>query len=445
MKRVVIIGGSSAGATCAFEIRKLDKDVEIIILEKNGYTQYSPCAMPYVLSGEIVDFDKIFIFKKKDYEQNNISLNLNSEVIDIDEKRKCVVYKCNNERKQIVYDKLIIATGSYCSIPKIKGIEKSTYFVLKSLDDAKEIASNIKSKSSSVIIGAGLIGVELAISLSAKGEKVTLIEAKDNILFSMLDSDMALKLKEKIENKNLEIIESANIEEISQNKIILNDSQIKFEKLFVCTGVKPNLNLPKTTNINIDRGIVVNEYMQTSNKDIYACGDCTESVEFNSNEKIISALGTTATRQAKIIAQNIVGCKNKFAPVLNNTITKIGNVFVGSVGLTKSRCDELKIKTVSATYTQNVRAEYYSSKSKITIKIICDMKGLILGSQIIGEEDVVGRVNLMALALQKKCKIEELIKLETCYNPASAPIFDPITIVSEICFKKLKFMNKNNN
>ncbi len=196
MKRIVIIGGASAGSTCAFELRKLNKNIEIVILEKSDYTQYSPCAMPYVLSGEIVDFDKIFILKKKDYESNNILLNLNSEVIEIDKKKRSILFKCNHEHKEISYDKLVIATGSSCYIPSIKGIETIDYFVLKNIDDAKKIASNIKPKTDSVIIGAGLIGVELATSLSAKGEKVTLIESKENILSSMLDSDMALKLKE---------------------------------------------------------------------------------------------------------------------------------------------------------------------------------------------------------------------------------------------------------
>ena len=443
MKRVVIIGGASAGATCAFELRKLDKNVKILILEKSNYTQYSPCAMPYVLSGEIVDFEKIFIFNKKDYESNNILLNLNSEVIDIDKNKRSITYKSNKEQKEIIYNKLVIATGSSSFVPKIKGLENEDYFVLKSIDDAKKIAEKIKTKSNSIIIGGGLIGVELAVSLSEKGEKVTLIESKENILSSMLDSDMVLKLKESIEGKNLKIIENINIKEIAKKKIILDDLEIKFDKLFVCTGIKLNLELVKKAEIDVDKGIVVNEHMQTSNKDIFTCGDCTESVEFNSGEKILSALGTTAVRQAKIIAQNITGNNIKFAPVLNNTISKIGNIFVGSVGLTKNRCDELKIKTVSALYTGNVRAEYYPSKSKITIKIICDMKGLILGAQILGDEEVVGRIDLMALALQKKCKIDELMKLETCYNPASAPIFDPITIVSEICFKKLNFLNKN--
>ena len=198
--RVVIIGNGSSGATCAFELRRLNKDMEIEVLDETSYTQYSPCALPYVISREIEDFKKIFIFKENDYISNNIKLHLNTRITEIDKKSKSISYVKDNKQEKINYDKLVIATGSSCNIPKIKGINNCNYHVLKNIDDTKRIAQNIKPKSLSVIIGAGLIGVELAISLSSRGEQVKLIEAKNNILPSMLDSDIGSKLKENIEN-----------------------------------------------------------------------------------------------------------------------------------------------------------------------------------------------------------------------------------------------------
>ncbi|MFW6286069.1 MAG: FAD-dependent oxidoreductase [Nanoarchaeota archaeon] len=440
--KVVIIGGGTAGTTCAFELRKLNKDIEIIILEESQYTQYSPCALPYVLSGEIKTFDNIFIFKKEDYTSNNIILNLNSKVIEIDKINKHIIYNKDNKKQKISYDKLIISTGSYTVIPKIKGIENSNYFLLKDIKDAKEIANNIKPKSKSVIIGAGLIGIELAISLSKKGEKVDLVESQENILSSIFDNDMSNKLQENIQNNNLKIHTNAIIKEIKKDKILLSDMEIKFDKLFLCTGVKSENKLAKKTKLDTNNGIIVNEYMQTSNKDIFACGDCVESIEFNTKDKIISALGTTAVRQAKIIAQNIIKKKNKFPAVMNNIVTKIDNIFIAIVGITTKKANERNIQHVCATYTGNVRAHYYSLKEKISIKLICNNKGIIIGGQIIGHNEVVGRINLIALAIQKKCHIKELIELETCYNPASSPIFDPISITAQICYKKLSFLNK---
>jgi len=431
--KVVIIGGGSAGTTCAFELRKLNKDIEITILEKTNNSEYSPCALPYVLSGEIKSFEEIFIFNKNDYETNNINLLLNFEVKEINTKEKKVIFL----DKEVSFDKLVLANGGSAFVPEIKGLENSDYLAFKTIEDAKKISKIIKPKDHSVIIGAGMIGVELAVSLAKKGNKVSILESKENILPNLLDLDMSEKLKKSLEQNNIKIFEEFKIKEISKKKIISDKKEIKFENLFICTGIRPNIILAKETGLKIDKGIIVDKYLKTSNKDIYACGDCIESFEFNTNEKIFSQLGTTAVRQAKFIARNILGEKEKFPQVLNNTISKIGKTYVGVVGMTQNRARGLGIKTISAKYTGTVRAEYYSNKEKIIIKLICNMKGEIIGGQIMGDSEVVGRLNLISLAIQKKIKINEIVKLETCYNPASAPIFDPLTIVADICLKKL--------
>jgi NADH oxidase (H2O2-forming) len=442
--KIVIIGGGSAGTTCAFEIRKRDKNAEIIVLEKSKYTQYSPCALPYLISGEIEDINNIFIFKEKDYKENNIKLKLNTIAKEIDNKEKTVI--CESKeigKEEIDYDKLVIAVGSESFVPEIKGIEKVDYFLLKNIEDTKKIIQNIKPNTTSIVIGAGLVGVELAISLAKKGENVVLVEMQDYILKSMFDADIAQEIKKTLEELNIKIIENQKILAIDENKkLILENERIEFEKIFVCTGVKSKHELAGKINLKLGKGIVVDEFLRTSNQDIYACGDAVESVDFITKQKVMSQLGTTAVRQAKVIAKNVWGVEEKFKPVLNNTVTKLENLFVACVGINTEKAKEIGVKIISAKYKGHVRSEYYPSKSMITIKIMCDMEGKILGGQIIGNEEVVGRINLLALAIEKEMKVEELMKLETCYNPASAPIFDPITITAEICNKKVMFMKK---
>ncbi|MFW5991319.1 MAG: NAD(P)/FAD-dependent oxidoreductase [Candidatus Nanoarchaeia archaeon] len=438
--KVVIIGGGSAGTTCAYELRKLDKEAEITVLEKTQYTQYSPCALPYFLSGEI-NFDDMFIFDLSDYQNNNINLVLNATVYSVDKENRIVFYKEDSNEKQLHYDKLVIATGSSNFIPPIKGIENANYYTLKTIEDAKTIAKNIESGKHSVIIGAGVIGVELGAAL-AEHEKVSLIEAKESILPGMFDSDMAKLIKKHLQAKGITIFEGTKINEIADNCLFLNEEQINYDKLFLSTGVQPNTKLAQETGLGVDKGIKVNEYMQTNDENIYACGDCAESCEFYSKKSILSQLGTTAVRQAKTIATNIAGIQDKFPPVVNNTISKIGELYAGAVGITQQRAKESNINAISAKYTGNVRSEYYSTKEKITIKLVCDLSGTLIGGQIIGDSEVVGRLNLIALAIQKQCHVSELASLETCYNPPCAPIFDPLSIASEICLKKLKMRGK---
>lgn len=443
--KVVIVGGGSAGTTCAFEMRKLNKDVEITILEKTHNMEYSPCAMPYVLSGEIKSFAEIVIFNEDDYKRNNINLLLGVEVKRINKETKKIYYSNKDDQEDnILYDKLVIATGSKPVFPIIKGLKEGSYETLKTIEDAKKISAKIKEGSKSVIIGSGIIGMELAIALVMKKEHVYLLEKRERMLPNILDNDMSSILEEYLNIDNLKIKKSIDIKEIVNNEIIFGDESIKYDQLYVCCGVIPSVDLARELGLEVNKGIVVDEYLNTSENDVYACGDCVESIEFNTNEKVLSQLGTTAVKQAQVIAQNILQEKLVFPNVLNNTISKINNVYVGTVGLIEERAKELNIKTISARYTVTVRAEYYCKEEKITIKIISDDRGKIIGSQIIGHREVVGRLDLMSLAIQKKMSIADFVNIETCYNPASAPIFDPLILTASILNKKIKILISNN-
>ncbi|MFP4195964.1 MAG: FAD-dependent oxidoreductase [Candidatus Woesearchaeota archaeon] len=437
--RVVIIGGGSAGTTCAFELRRSDKEVEILLIEKTSNTEYSSCALPYVLSGEIPSFDDIFIFKKKDYEENNIKLLQNSEVKAIDRDAKTLLLAHD---KDVPYDYLVLATGSDSFVPPIQGLENANYTCLNTIEDAKKIHERMKSGRKSVVVGAGMVGVELAFSLASKGENVSLVEAKENILPALLDEAIAKDLEEYLKSNGIQLYSGERISEVTSDSVITDTQEISYEDLFICTGVRPDTSIGKETGLDVNKGILVDDHMRTSDKNIFACGDCVESYEANSGKRIFSQLGTTAVRQAKVIASNILGSSEKFPPVMNNTISKIGEFYIGAVGMTKRRTTELDIKTISAKYTASARSEYYPSEERITLQLLCDHSGKIIGGQIIGDAEVVGRLNMIALAIQKGVTVQELANLETCYNPASAPIFDPLTIVADLCLKKLQFVRR---
>jgi len=427
--KVVIIGAGSAGASCAFELRKLDKKIDITILEKSNNYTYSPCALPYVLSGEIKNFKDITVFGKEAFESNNINLILNVKNIKI--KNKTII---TNETS-FNFDKLVIATGSKSFIPNIKGVNNSKYFTLKTIDDAKKI--KIKPNLNYVIIGAGMIGVELANSISQKKGKVSLIEGKENILPNILDSDVAKEIEKYLIDKKIKLLTSKNVLEIKNKNIILENEKVKFDELIISTGIIPELSIAQDLKLKTNKGILVDDYLRTSNKNIYSCGDCTLSEHFETKKKILSGLGTVAVMQAKIVAKNILGFNEKFKPVLNNTISKIGEKFVASVGITQNFAKENNIKVVSAKYTDNLRAEYYSTKEKITIRLISKLNGRLVGAQIIGDNEVVGRINLLSYLIQNKKKVDEILKIENCYNPASSPIFEPLNVVAQILIKKL--------
>ncbi len=437
--RVVIIGGGSAGTTCAFELRKLNKKIEIVIIEKANHYEYSPCALPYLINDEISDFDKIFIYQKEDYENNNIDVLLNSEVYNIVDNK--VLYKVSGVEKELPYDKLILATGAKAVVPKIDGLSEVDFYQLKTVADFKKIKAGIQKGSKSVVIGAGMIGVELASVLSQQEEQVTLLEQEKNILPNMLDKDMAVILQDFL--TDIKIIENAKISKIVKNEIVMSDGKVNFDKLFVCTGSMPNLDLAKKMTLKTNEGIVVDEFFQTSFDNVYAIGDCIEQKEFNSGKTVVSQLGSLAVLQARFLAANILGNKQVWEPIVNNTVSKLGDVYVGSVGLSETRALALGEKIISVKHSDFLRSKYYSEKEKISVKLITDYEGVILGGQIIAHGEVAGQLNLLAMAIKQKNTVKELSNLENCYNPAVISVLSPLTVASIVAEKKVTFLKNN--
>lgn len=447
--KIVIIGGGTGGATLAFQIRKINKDCDIEIIESSDNLQYSPCALPYAVSGEIPSFEDLFIFTKEQYAQNNIIFKKNSKAIKIFPTKKQVEILSNSNKELISFDALVLATGASPIIPPIPGLTKENSLVLKTIDDAKRIKeivtlretsdSSQKIQKNITIIGAGLIGVELATSLSDLGQKVTLIDQK-HILSSNLDKDMGSIVKDYFIENGIKVYENSKIEKIDNSKICLDNDlakEVNFEELIVCAGVRPNLELAIASKIKTDKGIIVNPFMETSKKGIYAIGDCVESKEFYTNETVLSLIATSAVRQSKVVARNIFGAKEKFPKVLNTTISRAKDLIFGSTGLSSDRASSLGIKTVSAKYSGETKSEYVPQRKPITIKIIADLKGTIVGAQIIGFEEIAGRLDLLALAISKKMDLSDLEEVEFCYNPMTAPIFEPISIAAHLCKKRL--------
>ncbi len=429
MKRIVIIGGGAGGTVAAFELRKLDKDAAITIIEKTKNTEYSHCALPYVISGEIKNFESVFMFDEEDYEDNDINLLLKEEVKAIDTKKQHVVLK----NSKVKYDKLIIATGSKTFVPDIDGLKE--FYALKTIEDAKNIAKAAKKGSTAAIIGCGYIGIELAAALNEVGMNVKMIEACEHILPAQFDKNMADEIKEYLSKKNITFFEDTKVKEIKDNKVITDKKKIEYDMLILSCGIRPNIELAK--GLKKDKGLIVNKYMMTSDNNIYACGDIVESTEKNTGKKIMSQLGSTAYRQAKVIADHISGNKQAFSEVVNASVSKVDEKYIGCVGITQERAQKLGIKTVNAVYKGMLKSKCYGSKDKLSLKLVCDSKGKLLGGQVIGTKDVSGKIEALSLALQKEMNVKELAKAEMPYNPAAASLYNHMVIAAEICMKKL--------
>lgn len=447
--KIVIVGGGAGGLTTASNIRKYDKNAEITVITRDEHIAYSPCAIPYVLCGEVDCFEDIIMHEPEDYLERDIEVITRAEVLEVSSIENKIKYKLIDQDKdlnELSYDYLIIATGGAPFIPPVEGSDLEGVFKIRTIKDGLKIKEHAEKSHKAVVIGAGLIGLEIAYGLMNMGLDVTLMEMFSQIVPRSLDPDMAAIVQKYIEKKGIKVALGNPIERIIGEThvegVIFGDEEIEADMVIMATGVRPETKLAKMAGCNLGRwAIQVNEKMQTSIPNIYAVGDCVEVFDAITGHTTQSPLGTAAVRQAKVAAKNIIGIDAEFKPVLNSMVSKIGDLEFGAVGLTKTFALQNGIEVVSGKSRALTKARYYPGAKRIDVKMICNLKGQIIGCQIVAEERVAERVDTMSLAIAKNLTCSELAGMEFSYAPPVSMVIDPIILAAEDACDKLKRVN----
>ncbi len=399
--RIVIIGGGTAGTEVARQLRFRDKNVEIILVDKKGYNQYSPCSMPYYLEGKIKDLEVY-----SNYEEDKIEYLRSYELVSYDDE-KVVVKK--DEFKELSYDKLVLATGSSVVKPKIKGLEE--YYTLKDLDDVKKLK---KLSGKTLIIGGGYIGVELALAL----KNVTLVEAEPFLFPKTLDKDMSKLVKEYLESEGVKVITDTKVDEIKNGEFMSE----KYDNFIVSVGFKP------LKEYEVDEFLRVKE-------NVYTVGDLVKSKNLVTNEEAYCMLANNAVKQASVVAENILGNEKKYEGFVSNSVSKTRDLIIGSVGVTSEKGKGF-FKVVVGKFKG--LSKYKSCDGKeIVVKLICNEKGIVKGCQVIGYEDVSGILNMVSSYVKNKQSVYDLVEVDTCYNPCVASMHNPLVEAGKVVVKKL--------
>ena len=445
-RRIVIIGAHAAGVDAASAARKTDRTAEITLITKQRQAGYSPCGIPFVLGRHIPSFDKLIVFPQSYFQMMKLNLMLETTATNIDTKAKTVeIQDKTGTQKTLEYDSLILTTGSYPFVPPIKGREKQGVYVLKTIEDGKKIDQAIENSKSAVVVGAGLIGLETAVAFVERGLKTTVVELLPQVLPAMLDADMAKIVQNMLEEKGMRIITGHAVDEILGEEKVTGVSvageQIPCDMVVVATGVRANTELAKNAGITIGetRGIKTNMRMGTSVKDVYAAGDCAESVHLVTGRPTLSQLGTTAVRQAKVAGTNAAGGYAIFPGVLGSAVTKFFDTEIGVTGLTEFFAKRVGLETVTGTITSKTRPEYYPGGLPIKIKLVVEKETeRIVGVQMIGGEQVTQRVNALSFAIQKQMTVRDLAKADTAYAPPLNETWEPMVLAAEIALRKLR-------
>jgi len=429
--KVCIIGAGAGGRGASGRIRQLDKQAQIDIFSTQSEIGYAPCEPPFVLRG-VAHWDDIF-YPGNFFEERNITVHLSTEVTDILREEKRIVAG----GQSYPYDKVILSPGSIPSIPPIPGLDGNNEFTLSTnIADGRALDKIIPEYTSAAVIGAGAIGVELTLALIARGyHKVYLLDMMENILPTGLDKDMASKVEQVMQEKGIELVLSASISSIKsesgKKRIILPDRELEVDLIFLTTGARPNIKLAQQAGIEIGEtgGILVNQYLQTSDSDISAAGDCLENWDSIIGSKTRRLMVTTAGRTGVVAGENLV--KGNSVPYEGTLMTFVIEIFgnqIGAAGFTERLAREKGLDVVSATVSSPTSRPHLGDKI-LHHKLVADRRtGTLVGAQVISEEIIRGTINELSLAIAEKVPLHRLALLETPYSPAVGrdPIVDGV-------------------
>jgi NADH oxidase (H2O2-forming) len=448
-KNIIVIGCGAGGGTAAQFARKTDRKSTITIFEKEKYPQYSKCGLPYAISREIPKINDLVEFSEDWFKKANIDLYLDTIVKKIDVKKKIVYAKKDGKTIEKPFNSLVICTGAKPFIPPIENVNANGVFVVRTINDAKNILSNIKSGKNATIVGAGLIGLEMADNLRKKGMKITIVEALPRILSNNLDEDMAEIVSKQIPDDIKVLTNYFVVKCETENKKIIKVSiknnlsgerkSIDTDILILAAGTKPETSLAKAIGCKIGNtgGIVVNKKCETSIKDIYAVGDCTEFMDFVTVKPALVGLGSIAVRQAIAAGTNAAGGNYELLKgVLNTSTSEFFGAEIAAVGPTLNAVEK-DFSVVTGRFNGSSLPEYFPGGKPISIKIFVDKyTGIIMGAQAVGN-NAAQRINTFACAILGELDVETMRRLETAYAPPIAPTLDAITLVCDIVSMKL--------
>ena len=427
--KVVIIGGGAAGASCAARLRRLDEFAEILILEKTDEISIANCGLPYYVSGVIGDRENMLVSSPKKFKSwFRVDVRLNAEVIKINREAKSLQLK-NGE--VIAYDTLVLAPGASPVIPDFAGMDKTRVFAVRTLDDADRIKCFIKNNGSkkAAVIGGGFIGVEMAENLAEMGLETTLIELSNQIL-APVDSEVAQFAQNTMIEHRVNLILSDGVREFRENKIILNSNkEVEFDIVIMAIGVRPEISLAKDCGLETNRGILVNDFMQTSDEQIYAAGDSVEVKDFVSDTNTMIPLAGPANRQGRIIADNICGLNSVYKKSQGTSVIKVFDLTVASVGNNEK---QLKQKNIPywKTYTfGRSHAGYYPESTQIFFKLLFNNEGKILGAQAVGKDGAEKRIDVISSIMRLGGTIQDMLDSELSYAPPYSSAKDPVNVL----------------
>lgn len=454
-RRVVVIGGVAAGPKAAAKIVRLEPDAEVTVIEKGSFLAYAGCGLPYYVAGLVEERDQLVdtpfgVVRDVDFFRTVKDVRVLSRTlataIDRAGRRVHIRDLASGEERALPYDQLVLATGASPVRPPLPGIDLGGVHTVHLVEDAERIRALVREGGArrAVIVGGGLIGVEMAESLVGVGCDVTMVEMLPQIL-SILDWDLARLTARHMESKGVRVLTGAKVtglEGEGRVQAVLTDGGARLEAdlVVLAIGVRPNVGLARDAGLELgpSGAIRVDDHLRTSDPDIYAAGDCAEVTHRLTGKPMHVPLGSTANKQGRVVAINVTGGDEVFPGVLGSTVCRVFEHNVARTGLGEQQAREAGFDVIAALAPGPDRPHYMPSACPLLLKlIVCRRTRRLLGAQATGPGDSSKRVDVAAMAIQAGLTVDDIAHADLTYAPPFSPAMDNLITAANVARNKL--------
>ena len=447
--RVVVIGGGAAGMSTASRVKRLRRDWEVVVVERSRWVSFALCGIPYYVGCQVHRISDLMHYPLEEFtKKRGIDVRLGEEVVEAGD--GFVRVRGARGEYKLEYDKLVIATGARPVKPRFEGIDSKGVFTIGHLDDAVELRRFLDEKTrhggSAVVVGGGLVGLEMAEALHSWGLRVTIVEKAGWLLPALLDREMGEKLTKIISGvEGVSVVTGKGVAAIKTRGgeavgVTLEDGgEVEGSPVIVAVGRRPNTSLAEQLGARLGEtgAIWVNERMETSVENVYAVGDAVETVSMVTGRRVWLPYAQVANKMGYVAGNVIAGIDSRFPGAAGTVVTQVFGVTIAKTGLSLEEARREGFNAEAVTLDAGTKAAYMPGGSWITLRLVFDKdSGRILGAQALsGDNTGFWRVNVVAALIQHKASVWDLFTTDIGYAPPMNPVWDPLVIAARLALR----------
>lgn len=439
-QRLVVIGGGAAGMSAASAARRVDPALEIVVLEAGGHSAYGLCGLPYFLGGTVARADSLVSYPPSFFqERRQIDLRLRTRATRLDPDRQLIQFHQDGHEQRLGYHRVVVAAGGCPALPPIPGLDNDHVFTVRTLEDAISLRSLLDAGhvGRALVIGAGYIGLEMAEALAERGVVVTLAEALSRVMPN-LDPPIAALVEQEVRRRGVDLRLGARVDAIRGTddglEAVVDGALLTVDVVVVAAGVRPAGSLAAAAGAatDADGALLVDDRMWTSLPDVLAAGDCIAPYHRVLGRPAFVPLGPAANKTGRVAGTVAAGGDASFSGVVGTAVVKVFDLAVARTGLTLAEAEAEGLPALATDVLGRSRAKYYPDAEPVSVRLVHEVGGRLLGAQIVGPgEGVAKRIDVVAVALQAGFRVQDLLAADLSYAPPYAPVYEPILLAAQ--------------